>query len=133
MKVYISIPITGLPIEEAKEHAEWLKASLEVHGHMCITPFEVCPEPGKPYAYYMGKDIEALLSDDIDAVVFGVGWSKSKGSKLEKQAATIYGKIVVFESAFRYLNFKTLTINKSYNEKEVQNESNRKMGLYTLR
>ena len=41
MKVYISIPITGQPIEEAKEYAEWLKSSLEVHGHKCITPFSV--------------------------------------------------------------------------------------------
>ena len=39
MKIYISIPITGRPIEEAKEHAEWLKSSLEAHGHKCITPF----------------------------------------------------------------------------------------------
>lgn len=122
MKIYISIPITGRPIEEAKEHAEWLKSSLEAHGHKCITPFEVCPEPDKPYAYYMGKDIEALLSDDIDAVVFGVGWFKSKGCKLEMQAALIYKKRVVFEASFRNLDFKTLLPYNLYeHEKEVSN------------
>lgn len=122
MNIYISIPITGRPIKEAKEHADWLKASLEVHGHKCITPFEVCPEPGKPYAYYMGKDIEALLSDDIDAVVFGAGWSKSKGCRLEMQATLIYQKRVVFETTFHFLDFKTLLPTNTYeNEKEVQN------------
>ena len=106
MKIYISIPITGRPIEEAKEHAEWLKSSLEAHGHKCITPFEVCPESGNTYAYYMGKDIEALLSDDIDAVVFGVGFHKSKGCQLELAAAHIYGKTIMEESPLGYLKFK---------------------------
>lgn len=71
MKLYISIPISGRPLDEAKCHAERIKAKFEKRGHECITPFDVCSEPGKPYPHYMGRDIEALLADDVDGVVFG--------------------------------------------------------------
>lgn len=108
MKAYISIPISGRPLQDAKHQAECIKAEMTKHGHECITPFDICPESGKPYAYYMGKDIEALLADDIDAVVFGVGFHKSKGCRLEYAAAEIYGKRIVCETWFSFLDFTTL-------------------------
>lgn len=70
MKLYISIPISGRPLHEAKYHAECIKATLTPHGHECITPFDVCPEPGKTYGHYMGRDIEAILDNNIDGIVF---------------------------------------------------------------
>ena len=109
MKLYISIPITGRPIEEAKRHAENIKAQLTPYGHECITPFDVCPETDKPYAYYMGHDIEALLSDDVDGIVLGNGYYESKGCRLEEAAAIIYGKHIVHECNFYALDFQTLT------------------------
>lgn len=108
MKVYVSIPISGRPIHDARHHADCIKAKLAEHGHECITPFDVCPEPGKPYHYYMGKDIEALLADDIDAVVFGNGFHYSKGCRLEHAAAQIYGKRIVYQACFCFLDFTTL-------------------------
>lgn len=110
MKVYISIPISGRSLRDAKDQARIIKAKLEAHGHKCITPFDVCPESNKPYAYYMGRDIEALLADDIDAVVFGFGSYHSKGCRLEHAAAEIYGKHIVYQWCFHILNFDTLTI-----------------------
>jgi len=111
MKLYISIPISGRPLLEAKYQAEVIKAKLTPHGHECITPFDVCPESGKSYGYYMGRDIEALLADDIDGVVFGRGFHNSKGCQLEHAAAEIYGKRIVYQSCFYMLNFDTLTVN----------------------
>lgn len=108
MKAYISIPISGRPLHEAKHQAERIKAKLAEHGHECITPFDVCQEADKPYGYYMGKDIEALLADDIEAVVFGNGFHDSKGCMLERAAAEIYGKCIVYESCFHFLDFTTL-------------------------
>ncbi len=70
MKLYISIPISHRPLHEAKSQAEAIKAKLTPYGHECITLFDVCPESDKSYAYYMGRNIEALLSDDIEGVVF---------------------------------------------------------------
>lgn len=110
MKLYISIPISGRPPLEAKYQAEVIKTKLEQHGHSCITPFDVCPATDQSYAYYMGRDIEALLAEDIDGVVFGVGFHDSKGCQLEHAAATIYGKHIVYQSTFYMLNFDTLTV-----------------------
>ena len=46
----------------------------------------------KPYSYYMGKDIEALL--ECDAILRCAGWSNSKGCALESQCAHIYHKTI---------------------------------------
>lgn len=110
MKLYISIPISGRPLHEAKYHAECIRAKLAPHGHECITPFDVCSDPDKPYAHYMGRDIEALLADDIDGVVFGHGFHNSKGCMLEHAAAQIYGKHIAYQSCFYMLDFENLTV-----------------------
>lgn len=108
MKLYISIPISGIPVLDAKHHAERIKARLEEHGHECVTPFDVCPDPDKPYNYYMGRDIEAILAKDIGGVVFGHGFHNSKGCRLEHAAAEIYGKRIVYQSCFYFLDLTTL-------------------------
>lgn len=99
MKVYISLPITGHPLEECRQRADKFKQKLTQLGHESITPFDVCQEENKPYSHYMGKDIESLL--ECDAIFLACNWYESKGCHLEKQAANIYGKIVLDEE---YLN-----------------------------
>ena len=54
MKLYISIPISGRPLIEGRHHAERFKAKLSEQSHQCITPFDICDDPDKTYAYYMG-------------------------------------------------------------------------------
>ena len=46
-------------------------------------------------AYYMGKDIEALL--ECDAIYLCEGWQNSKGCMAEFEVARIYGKEIIFE------------------------------------
>lgn len=87
-KLYISVPITGRPLEAAKEQAEKVKELWEVI-YDVITPFDVNPVQDKPYAYYMGKDVEALLN--CDAIYMCPGWISSKGCNAEYQIAKIYG------------------------------------------
>ena len=103
-KIYISIPISGHDLEEAKAKARDIRESLlcDVFGFRMgqnrpdvITPFDVCPEPDKPYSYYMGKDIEALL--ECDAIYLCEGWQNSKGCMAEFEVARIYGKEIIFE------------------------------------
>ena len=104
-KIYISIPISGHDLEEVKEKVrnikEWIlwdEFGIEMgyHRQDVITPFDVCPEPDKPYSYYMGKDIEALL--ECDAIYLCEGWQNSKGCMAEFEVARIYGKEIMFES-----------------------------------
>lgn len=90
MKVYISIPISGFSLEKCKKRANEVKQMIERKGHEAITPFDVCPEPDKPYSYYMGSDIEALI--ESDAILRCAGWSNSKGCHLESECAHIYNK-----------------------------------------
>ena len=103
-RIYISIPISGHDIEEVKakaidiiERLLWDVFELKKGRNRpdVITPFDVCPEPDKPYSYYMGKDIEALL--ECDAIYLCEGWQNSKGCMAEFEVARIYGKEIIFE------------------------------------
>ncbi|MBQ5839522.1 MAG: DUF4406 domain-containing protein [Bacteroidaceae bacterium] len=95
MKVYVSVPISGRPISEAKRQAESVKNILSKAGHEVITPFDVVPNPPdmpdkEQYAYCMGKDIEAILN--CDAMAMCEGWMDSKGCTAERFVAIVYGK-----------------------------------------
>lgn len=93
MKVYISLPISGFPLEVVKGRAEIYKRVLQGEGYEVITPFDVCDEPGQSYSYYMGKDIEALI--DCDAVYLAPGWQGSKGCLAEFEVARVYEKTII--------------------------------------
>lgn len=93
MKVYISIPISGHDYDTQKAEADRMKETLIECGYEAITPFDVAPEKDKPYSYYMGRDIEALL--ECDAVYFCQGHEHSKGCRLEYAAAITYDKTIM--------------------------------------
>lgn len=90
MRIYISLPISGLSLKKCRERANEVKRMIERKGHQVITPFDVCPEPDNPYSYYMGRDIAALI--ECDAILRCAGWSNSKGCLLESECAHIYNK-----------------------------------------
>jgi hypothetical protein len=106
MKIYISLPITGHDIETVKARAATIKQFLSSEWNEVITPFDVCPETDKPYSYYLGRDIEALL--ECDAVFMADGWQSSKGCTLEYNAAMLYGKNVFTEIMLK--NSKTILL-----------------------
>lgn len=106
MKIYLSIPITGHDIEEVKARAAKLKQLLTSSWNEVITPFDVCQEKDKPYSYYMGRDIEALL--ECDAIFMAEGWQNSKGCTLEYNAAMLYTKSVFTEIMLK--NSKTILL-----------------------
>ena len=88
-KVYISIPITGRSLEIVAKEIESTRAALLWAGYNSVSPFDICPEQGKPYSYYMGRDIEVLL--ECDAIYMCPGWRESKGCRAEAAIAEIYG------------------------------------------
>lgn len=95
-KVYISLPITGHDIEQVKRQAEEVKQRIENDNVEAITPFDVCDEKDRPYSYYMGRDIEALI--ECDGIYVCNGWHSSKGCQAEVHVAVVYDKKMVFES-----------------------------------
>ena len=106
MKIYVSVPITGRPLDDAKAHAKAIAEQFAAHGHDVITPFDVCPDSNQPYSFCIGRDIEALLV--CDAIAIGNEWIKSRGCLLEKATAEIYGIKIVYESCFSFIDFGTL-------------------------
>lgn len=98
-KVYISLPITGRHIEEAKAEAEKAKKILTKNGYEAVSPFDVVTEipegmtESQSYAYCMGRDIEALLQ--CDGIYLCDGHQLSKGCQLEVEAARLYGIEIV--------------------------------------
>lgn len=92
-KLYLSIPISGRRLEEAKEYASKMKERLTFQGYEVITPFEVCPNSEEPYPRLMGQCIEAML--ECDVVYFCIGWQRSKGCMAEFEIARIYGKEIL--------------------------------------
>lgn len=95
-RVYISLPITGRKLAQVKNRANVIKQLFSTLYIDAITPFDVAPEPDKPYSYYMGKCIEALI--DCDAVYFVNDWETSRGCRCEHATAKIYGKSIMYQS-----------------------------------
>ena len=94
MKIYISLPIAGYDLQERKQYAENVKKRLKQiypDGEI-ITPFDVCADQSLPYEKLISKDIAALLTCDMVYVCNGS--NHSKGCRLERYAALIYGIII---------------------------------------
>lgn len=94
-KIYVSIPITGENYKDQSNHAFIVATNLAQKGYDVVTPFDLIKEPNTPYHTAMGACIATLL--ECDAIYMCMGWTKSKGCKMELQAALIYDKTVMME------------------------------------
>lgn len=94
MKIYISIPITGLDQKAQQAKAAKFAEAIKGLGHDPVNPFDTPAAPSnlnkrEAYAYYMGEDIKALLL--CDAVYFARGWENSTGCRIERAVAAEAG------------------------------------------
>lgn len=94
IKVFLSVPISGLDINTVKKNANYVKSSIyqlvKSPNIEVLTPFEICDgKIDEPYSWFMGRDIEALL--ECDTIVSLPGWEASKGCRCERATAEIYG------------------------------------------
>lgn len=91
MKIYISIPISGLDVQKQANYAARIANELISKGHEVENPFSVPAAPShlidekEIYAYYMGEDIKLLLT--CDAIFLCDGWEKSRGCNIERKVA----------------------------------------------
>lgn len=116
--IYLSIPISGMPVNEVKDKANEYKRTLEVEylDYDIYTPFDVVNEENKEYGYYMGKDIEFIIQY-ADMVIFVYDYNESKGCNLEFETVKIYNipyKILIDEPTLRTEN---ISIGKKNTEK----------------
>lgn len=90
LKAYISLPISGRFPEEARKDASLAAEIIETRmGMLPINPFDIYAGIHPTYFDHICSDLRTLL--DCQRVVLLPGWKKSRGCRLEKAAAEIYG------------------------------------------
>lgn len=94
MNIYISLPITGRDIADVMEEAEQAAQEIRRHGHHPVSPLALEHTDLDDYPAIMGTDITALLR--ADAVMMMPYWYRSRGCRLERFAATVYDKAVIY-------------------------------------
>ena len=88
MKVYISGPMTGLPLYN-KPAFYAAEALLLSQGYEVLNPVRNELPEGSTWTDYMREDIAMMLRSD--AVCTLSGWDKSRGAKLEVRIAQALG------------------------------------------
>lgn len=86
-KIYISLPISGQE-QEAREHADLVKAKLSREGHKPVSPFDIYAGKNPTYEDHICCDLRATL--DCDAIYFCKGWEQSCGCNIEHDIALRY-------------------------------------------
>lgn len=99
MNIYISIPISGFPLTEVREHADLVKARISRDGHNPVSPFDIYAGRDPEYEDYICADLRAMLS--CDAVYFCEGWEQSCGCNIEHDVAMRF-------KAYEKKNFKIM-------------------------
>ncbi len=84
-KIYISLPISGLPLNSVREKADLIKARLSRQGYNPVSPFDVYAGKNPTYEDYICCDLRAML--DCDAIIFCHGWQLSNGCNIEHDVA----------------------------------------------
>lgn len=96
MKIYLSLPISGRDENEARHHADLMKAALSRAGHDVVNPFDIIPCKNPTYADYLCADLRELA--DCDAIFMCTGWQFSRGCRIERTFAEEFGLQVMHEN-----------------------------------
>lgn len=80
-KVYISVPISGRPLEEARHEADLVKRMLSIQGYDPVSPFDIWAGDGATWEDHMVADLRALMG--CDAIYMCPGWAMSCGCCIE--------------------------------------------------
>lgn len=81
MKVYVSGPITGLPLDVAEERFRSACSHVEFFGHESVCPWDNGVPVEASWQEHLGADIAMLLG--CDAIYLMDGFHTSKGAQLE--------------------------------------------------
>jgi glycosyltransferase involved in cell wall biosynthesis len=92
--IYLSGPMTGLP-DYNRPAFERVAEELRAQGKSVFNPGDIGPKENiMPRAWYMRKDLDALMRSD--SVYLLPGWETSEGAKLEVAIAKELELPVVF-------------------------------------
>jgi hypothetical protein len=85
MKVYISGPISGRPLEEAKREFAEAAERLRGLGHEPVNPFDSGLPAEAPWTRHMAADLAMLL--DCEGIYMLPLWTRSRGARIEAAVA----------------------------------------------
>ena len=100
MKIYISGPISGIPLAQARANFAAAAAAVESRGHEAVNPCktqEILRPETTSWRHYML--VALALLDACDAVLLLDGWQESKGARLEYETAITQHKRIFAELA----------------------------------
>ncbi len=95
MKVYISGPISGLPVEKVERAFGEAEAAILARGHEPVNPLKNGLPVSALWHEHMRADIKILL--DCQAIYMLDGWKRSDGARLEWTIA--------FRLGFKFFNY----------------------------
>ena len=95
-KVYCSIPISGIPIEEVKRRLSLAKKMFKSVGKEPVIPTENGLPADAPYEEHMKRDLELLSG--CDAIYMMDGWQDSNGCRVEFEYAIETKKLIMFQT-----------------------------------
>ena len=101
-KIYLSGPISGLPIEQAIENFEEAGRLFEMLNFKVLNPLKISPfEVSKTWADYMKDDLIALLDcvPNKDCIYMLRGYERSNGAMIELQIANALGLVVLYQGS----------------------------------
>lgn len=89
---YLSGPISGDIESNTRKFVEAC-VELRARGYKIVSPVEVCDEQlattkqAPDWQWYMRRDIEAMVSDEVEGIIMLPGWENSRGAKVELSIA----------------------------------------------
>lgn len=100
-RIYISGPISGRPLEEARAHFQKVEADLQRHGFRTSNPLKMRLPVwlARHGCYRLCLLIElAWLAYTCPVVYMLEHWQQSGGARTEKALATALGKRILYEN-----------------------------------
>lgn len=96
VKIYISGPISGLPLEPCILRFTAAELKMRKSGFETVNPFVINKSRNRTWREYMVNDIKHLMH--CDAIYMLDGWKNSKGARIEHFIATEMGIKIIYEN-----------------------------------
>lgn len=94
-KCYISLPISGMDLNDVGERIAKLKRNLQDKGYTPVSPFDREVDFNAAHEEHMRADFKLLL--DCDYILMGRDWEHSVGCRAELNVALACGMEIMFE------------------------------------
>ena len=96
---YISGPISGLPLEQAKRNFQLAENYLSGYGIKSVNPVNLSHDHAGHWQDFMKVDIKALMN--CNAIYLLKGWENSRGAVIEAALARELNYFFSFQSELR--------------------------------